>query len=157
MKKILFLFTIIMIGCSSSENMNKKKSKTMDISMYPKAKDNEEQRCITLKPLKDEENYKVEIFITKEMEVDCNYHSLQGEILVKDLQGWGYNYYVFKTEGHILSTQMLCPEESKTKKDIASPSKLLRYNSKLPIIVYMPKGYKLQYKIWSAGKVNTAN
>ncbi len=151
----LFLFATLIIGCGSSQT--KEISQTMDISMFPKAKNNEVQRYISLKPLNNEENYKVELFITKEMEVDCNQHSLQCNIEVKDLQGWGYDYYIFKSDGKTMSTMMMCPETSKTKKDIPSDSKLIRYNSKLPIVVYLPEGYKLKYKIWSSGEVMTAN
>lgn len=122
----------------------------MDTSMFPKAQENQVQHIIELPSLKNEKGYKVEVFLAKEMEVDCNFHSLQGVLLEKDLAGWGYNYYVFQTNGQVMSTMMACPDNVLTKKDVCSESKLLSYNSKLPIIIYTPKGYKAKYRIWNA-------
>ncbi len=128
--------------------VNTSNIKNTDTNMFPKAKQDEVKHIIDLPILKDEQNFKVEVFITKTMEVDCNYHSLQGSLLEKNLSGWGYNYYIFQTNGKVTSTLMACPDNSLTKKDIASESKLLNYNSKLPIVIYTPKEYTAKYKIW---------
>ncbi len=156
MKRILFLLSIFVIygcGSSKSDRNNKRfvpvKIKSMDISMFPKAKADQIQHVIELPTLKDEKDNKVEIFIAKEMKVDCNHHHLQGALLEKELKGWGYNYYIFNTNGEVMSTMMGCPDNKLTLKDINSDSKLLNYNSKLPIVIYTPKGYKAKYKIWS--------
>lgn len=29
---------------------------------------------------------------------------------------------------------------------------LVRYNSKLPVVVYVPEGVEVRYRIWSAGE-----
>ncbi len=29
---------------------------------------------------------------------------------------------------------------------------LLRYNSKLPVVVYVPEGFEVRYRIWQAGE-----
>jgi ecotin len=31
---------------------------------------------------------------------------------------------------------------------------LINYNSKLPVVVYVPEGMDLKYRIWKAGKIN---
>ncbi len=157
MKQVLFFIVIAMISSCATmqtkENLSKtnyKRTEPMDISMYPKADANQVRHIIELAPLKNEETAKVEIYLCKEMEVDCNIHRLEGSLAEKELSGWGYNYYVFETKGKIISTLMNCPDGKLTKKDVVSESKLLRYNSKLPIVVYSPKGYKAKYKIWLA-------
>jgi ecotin len=29
---------------------------------------------------------------------------------------------------------------------------LIRYNSRLPVVVYVPKGVEVKYRVWSAGE-----
>ncbi len=162
MKRIAFLL-VIAIGCFSACESPKQQnddtnntvfkpitSKSVDISMFPEPKENEVQHLIELPPLENEENYNVEIFITKEMEVDrCNEHSLAGLLERNPLDSWGYEYYVFETDGSTLTTLMLCPDETLVKKDVYSKSEMLRYNSRLPIVIYTPKDYNAKYKIWN--------
>ncbi len=159
MKQIILLLVIVVLyGCSSTkktEHVNKNKansslkSESMNISMFPRTKENQFRHLIELSVLQNEKEHKVEIFVVKEIKVDCNTHWLQGELKEKNVEGWGYNYYVFETNGEVLSTLMACPDDTLTKKEVLSQSKLLPYNSKLPIVVYTPNGYKVKYKIWS--------
>lgn len=47
---------------------------------------------------------------------------------------------------------MACPD-GKTKKDfvpVIGEGFVLRYNSKLPIVIYAPKDVEVRYRIWSA-------
>ncbi len=155
MKKIAYLFamTIILSSCMSTKKSTTYKTKSMDISMFPKAKENQVRHVIELSPLKNEKEYKVEIFITKIVEVDnCNYHLLQGNFVGKSLTGWGYDYYEFHTNGMVSSTLMACPDSKLTKKKVASEAQFLDYNSKMPIVIYTPKGYEVQRKIWTVDK-----
>jgi ecotin len=54
---------------------------------------------------------------------------------------------------------MACPD-GKSKKDfvpVVGDGFMLRYNSKLPIVLYVPKDVEVRYRIWSAsGKVEKA-
>ncbi len=157
---IFFMATVVLLSCSSSkytqqdnsknQPINMLKQKSMDTDMFPEAKKEETQHIITLPTLENEQAFKVEVFVTKTMKVDCNHHSLQGALAEKDLSGWGYNYYIFKTNGEVISTMMACPDNTLTQKNVASQSQLLNYNSKLPIVIYTPKGYKVKYKLWKA-------
>ncbi|KAF1019879.1 MAG: Ecotin [Pseudomonas sp.] len=47
---------------------------------------------------------------------------------------------------------MACPDTTKRKDFVPVIGKgfLLRYNSKLPIVVYVPKDVEVRYRIWSA-------
>lgn len=122
---------------------------TIDLSMYPNAPNGFKRICIELEPKDKEELFKIELIPGKTMKVDCNQHRLAGELLQKPIQGWGYSYYSFETKGLIMSTQMACPEEELQEKFIASESKLLRYNSTLPIIIMMPPGFDIRFRIWN--------
>ncbi len=157
MQKIKLPLIVIIILVQLSCKTNNTKQMPFDTSIFPKAKSNQTQHIIQLPKDDNESNCRVEIFITKNMLVDCNIHNLQGEIKTHDLEGWGYDYYTFETKGEITSTLMACPDDKKTQQDVASQSKLLNYNSKIPIIIYTPKGYKAKYKIWRAEKdIHTA-
>lgn len=118
-----------------------------DISMFPKAQENQTQYVIELQPQQNEQNYKVEFFLAKEMQVDCNYHYLASELEEKDLQGWGYNYFELKTNNEVSGTLMACNEEA-NKGEVLSKGYLQDYNSRLPLVIYTPKGYSVKYRIW---------
>ncbi len=159
MKRLTFLLLVMMSlfnGCDCPQQNKSNNtafapinSITKDISMYPKVLKDENQHIIELPNLDNESNYKVEIFVAKEMEVDCNDHFLAGALEEKDVKGWGYNYYTFKTDGSVISTMMACPDNTLTKKDVYSKGQLVAYNSKLPIVIYTPEGYNVKYKIWN--------
>ena len=125
----------------------------IDYSMYPKAKDGFEQKVITLKTLPNESNYEVELFVGKKMLVDtCNNFFLTGIFDEKTVDGWGYNYYQFETNNNVAGTLMGCQDQEKTEKTVHAQAIKARYNSKLPIVVYVPKGFSLEYRIWKAEK-----
>ncbi|MDP6337606.1 MAG: ecotin family protein, partial [Verrucomicrobiota bacterium] len=42
------------------------------------------------------------------------------------------------------------PGTPSVHKFVQGPSKLIRYNSRIPIVVYVPKGAEVRYRIWSA-------
>ncbi|PIE61577.1 MAG: hypothetical protein CSA29_02580 [Desulfobacterales bacterium] len=159
-KLIVFMLTIVLFGCSAYKNehhplnkegsMNTFASNAMVIDMFPEAKKDETQHVIALPAIDNEHEYKVEVFVTKTMAVDCNHHLLAGRLLEKTVSGWGYHYYIFQTNGQVMSTMMACPDSGLVSKDVPSQSQLLTYTSKLPIIVYTPKGYQVKYKLWQA-------
>jgi ecotin len=70
----------------------------------------------------------------------------------KNLEGWGYPFYRLDKVIGPMSTLMACPD-GKSKKDfvpVVGDGFLLRYNSKLPIVLYVPKDIEVRYRIWSA-------
>ncbi len=153
MRKISLVFLVVLSILSScvppQQNRPEKLSFTplttlsADISMYPVASDQEVQHVIELPALDNELNYKVAIFVAKEMEVDCNSYFLQGSLVEKELEGWGYSYYSFETNGEVMSTMMGCPDNSFTKKDsnrlINEAVKLLSDMTGLVAIITEPK------------------
>ncbi|MNN83904.1 Ecotin precursor [compost metagenome] len=51
-----------------------------------------------------------------------------------------------------MSTLMACPDGKSTQDfvPVVGDGFLLRYNSKLPIVLYVPKDIEVRYRIWSA-------
>ncbi len=126
-----------------------------NLKAYPETVGDMERHVIYLSERKNEDALKVELVPGKIMEVDCNQHRLMGQIKEETVQGWGYNYFTFETNGETASTMMMCPDP-KTEKFVYGATEMVRYNSRLPIVVYLPKGIELRYKIWSAGHLSTA-
>ena len=123
---------------------------------YPLPEAGYDRMVIHLEPLTNEDLSKVELLIGKIMEVDCNLHSLSGMLERETIVGWGYSYYILRNAGGpATSTRMACPP-GEEKKDafvqVRGDGQLLRYNSKLPIVVYVPTGIEVHYRIWAAGE-----
>ena len=123
------------------------------VAPYPKAEKGMKRQVIQLTPEKDESTLKVELLIGQTLEVDCNQHRLGGELDSKTLEGWGYDYYVFDKVTSPVSTMMACPDGKKEKQFVMAglgDAGMLRYNSRLPIVVYTPANIDVKYRIWRA-------
>lgn len=150
---IMILFSAF-TATNAGNTMNN--SKQQSAHMFPKAKDGNVRYVINLKKQKNEEELNVEIIVGKTMMVDCNRHFFPGKITEETLDGWGYPYYIAQTNGQAAGTKMLCPEEKKHTEFISIPSLKMQYNSKLPIVIYVPEGFEVKYRIWKAGKYMNA-
>lgn len=157
---LLTLFTVLFanwtLNASSHKYLQKQPEQvTAILKHFPKIKEGMIRHVLLLPELsnKEEMNRKVEIFIGKNMMLDCNQHRLEGKVETKYLDGFGYEYYVLETTGFVQSTLMLCPDEKKTKQFVYTPSFTTYYDSKRPLVIYMPnsKRYEIRYKIWKAG------
>lgn len=122
------------------------------VAPYPKAKDNQVRHVIDLQKIDNEDNYQVELIVGKEIMVDCNHQWFGAELSSKTLEGWGYDYYVVGDLNGPMSTMMGClNQEDKlafVKTDMGKDA-FIRYNSKLPIVVYTPKDVDVKYRVWS--------
>ncbi|WP_245729324.1 serine protease inhibitor ecotin [Niabella drilacis] len=157
-----FLFlAIALISCGTTKKtgttMTKNEEAQKQLEHFPKEKKGY-KRYVILLPAKgaEEADLKVELMPGKVMPTDCNTRSLNGKIAEKDLQGWGYTYYEFSSNGTVVSTMMACPDSKKTERFVGARTEQIRYNSKLPVVVFVPDGYELKYRIWNAGGTSDA-
>ncbi|WP_145559519.1 serine protease inhibitor ecotin [Yersinia mollaretii] len=125
------------------------------IAPYPAAEAGMTRQVIYLEPQKDESNFKVELLIGKTLEVDCNHHMLGGNLETRTLSGWGFDYLVMEKISGPASTMMACPDNSRHPQFVVAnlgDAAMQRYNSRLPIVVYVPQGVDVKYRIWQAGE-----
>ncbi|WP_394238337.1 serine protease inhibitor ecotin [Pseudomonas anguilliseptica] len=119
---------------------------------YPAAAEGYHRHVIELPAQANEAEHKVELIAGKTLEVDCNQQRLGGQWQEKTVEGWGYNYYQLSQVGPAISTLMACPDNSRKQAfvPVGGEPLLVRYNSKLPLVIYAPADAQVRYRIWSA-------
>lgn len=131
-----------------------------DLKPFPEAEAGYRRVVIRLPVVDVPDDRRVELIFGKMMEVDCNRHFLSGQLKRKVAQGWGYDYFVLGKIGGPASTMMACPPDEPKKNTFVrvSPGRdeaqngWQRYNPKLPIVIYVPDGIEVRYRIWTADK-----
>jgi len=126
-----------------------------NMSPYPKAESGFERVVFRLPERQDEIDHKVEILVGQTLSVDCNTTWFNGDLDRRVAEGWGYPYYVLSAVVGPASTMMACPPDSEMKQafvPVRGEGFLQRYNSKLPVVTYVPEGFEVRYRIWSAGE-----
>ena len=123
---------------------------------FPAAKAGMERFVIVL-PQKErgkEQDLKVELTVGKDMLTDgVNLVRLVNTIEARQLEGWGYTYYEVAGSDETVSTRMAPPAGAPMVKTFVTAAPLyVSYNSRLPIVVYVPTGYVVRYRLWHASK-----
>ena len=128
-----------------------------ELKAFPMAKDGMQRFVIVLphKERGEEDDFRVEIIVGREMLTDgVNRVRLANTIEPRSLEGWGYTYYEVTGSSETLSTLMAPPEGAPKQWAFVTAAPLqIRYNSRLPIVVYAPSGYEVRYRLWSASEV----
>jgi ecotin len=109
-------------------------------------------------PRQDEESaFKVELIIGKTVRTDtANRYFFAGKLETENLPGWGYDRHILRQLGPMAGTLMALDPQAPTIErfiTLGGEPKLLRYNSSLPIVVYLPEGVELRHRLWRAGPI----
>ena len=112
-------------------------------------------RYVLQLPQQDNESeFKVELLVGKTVQIDeKNQYFFGGKIQEKTIKGWGFPRYLVRELGPMAGTLMAVdPNAPRVSRFIRLGGEpyLIRYNSRLPIVVYVPKGVEVRYRIWSA-------
>ncbi|MFC5388166.1 serine protease inhibitor ecotin [Brevundimonas bullata] len=127
------------------------------LKAFPAASAGQTRHVITLPAQADESALKVELILGKTQTVDCNRQFFGGRLETRTAEGWGYDYYVLPALGNAASTMMGCPPGSERQAFVTTQEQpLIRYNSRLPVVVYAPSDVEVRYRVWRAGETQTA-
>ncbi len=125
-----------------------------NLSAFPPAEAGMVRHVLTLPEHEDEAGLNVELVVGRTVEVDAvNRHFFTGSVVAETIEGWGFTRYVVPELGPMAGTLMAVePDAPKEARFIALGGEpyLIRYNSRLPIVVYVPEGVEVRYRIWSA-------
>jgi len=146
MKKMLIFALLLPLAAVASDQPTNMKP-------YPAAENGFTRMVFRVPAAEDEAARKVEIVIGKTLSIDCNRTSFTGALDRHVAEGWGYPYFVLEKAGGPVSTRMACPPDTENQQafvTVTGEGFLQRYNSKLPMVVYVPEGFEVRYRIWAA-------
>jgi ecotin len=102
----------------------------------------------------DESALKVELIVGKTVQTDGqNRLFFGGRIETETIKGWGFPRYIVRKLGPMAGTLMAVdPNAPKVSRfvTLGGDPYLIRYSSRLPIVVYAPEGAEVRYRIWAA-------
>ncbi len=126
-----------------------------NMKAFPPADEGMVRYVLQLPEQVNESAFKVELIAGKTVEVDeANRYFFAGKIEEQTISGWGFPRYILSKLGPMAGTLMaINPNAPKVNRFITVGGEpyLIRYNSRLPIVVYAPEGVEVRYRVWSAG------
>lgn len=139
-------------------------AEAIDPAIFPQAEAGYTQHVLAVAPRDDEGSALVEIVVGQTMSLDCNQVVMRADLEEETLEGWGYTYYKVDDISKPASTLMGCPDNSTTERFIGlhfGQDAFVRYNSKLPLVIYAPENLTVGYRIWQTDGIlqgqSTAN
>lgn len=126
-----------------------------NLKAFPPAKAGMVRNVIQLPEQDDESAFKLELIVGKAVKIDQgNRYFFGGHIERETIKGWGFSRYTVSALGPMAGTLMAVdPNVPMIDRFITLGGEpyLIRYNSRLPVVVYVPEGVEVRYRIWSAG------
>lgn len=131
-----------------------------NLKAFPPADEGMVRYVINLPQQENEDDWKVELQVGKTVSLDAaNRYFFGGQLVAETIQGWGYTRYVLRELGPMAGTLMAVdPNAPKVDRFITlgGEPQLLRYNSRLPLVVYVPDGVEVRYRFWRADATASA-
>lgn len=144
MKKFTILLLLAASASTQADNMK----------AFPPAAPGMVRYVIQLPAVDNEDEVKVQLKVGTTVEVDpVNTNFFAGQIQALDIPGWGFTRYVVEDIGPMAGTLMAPPPDAaKIQRFISLGGEpyLIPYNSRLPIVVYVPEGTEVRYRLWQA-------
>jgi ecotin len=121
---------------------------------FPPADEGMTRYVISLPKQKDETSFRVELIIGKTVKTDAtNSYFFGGTLETENIPGWGFDRYILRKLGPMAGTLMAVdPHAPQVERfiSIGGEARFLRYNSRLPLVVYVPAGVEVRYRLWRA-------
>jgi ecotin len=142
----LFCLLVFSSACLVADDVGR------ELKAFPAAGEGMSRHVITLPEQPEEDLLKVQLLIGKRVKLDAhNRYFFGGKLESETIKGWGYERYILKSLGPMAGTLMAVdPQAPKVERFITlgGEPQLLRYNSRLPMVIYVPKGVEVRYRIW---------
>jgi ecotin len=127
---------------------------------FPPAEEGMVRYVLQLPKQADESVFKVELIVGKKVRVDeKNSYFFGGNMEKETIKGWGYPRYTVSELGPMAGTLMaIDPNLPKVDRFITLGGEpyIIRYNSRLPIVVYVPEDVEVRYRIWTTAAESKA-
>ncbi|XXT21226.1 ecotin family protein [Sorangium sp. So ce429] len=121
-----------------------------NLKPYPQTMNEKRRIVIDLPRLEDEDRARVEISFSKLLEgSDCNRKWISGTIKEGTIEGWSYPYWEVNSGGEIRSTLMGCGNTPTKTERVFGEREMIRYNSKLPLVIYVPEGLDAEFRTFT--------
>ena len=125
-----------------------------NMKAFPAAEEGMARFVIPVPKQDDEGAFKVELIIGKTVTTDAqNRYFFGGKLETETIAGWGFDRHILRKLGPMAGTLMAVdPNAPKVERfiSVGGEPHLLRYNSRLPIVVYVPEGVEVRYRFWRA-------
>lgn len=105
-----------------------------------------QRHVVNLPPLDNERLHRAELLGGKTLRVDCNRHGMDGHFAPRQVPGRPDPYWVLVSKGEVMSTRMGCPPGSERQQFVGAESLLVPYNSRLPLVVFVPDGFEFRWR-----------
>jgi ecotin len=134
----------------------------LDLKPYPPAAAGQQRWVFQLNPLlrpspdagisANPADWRVQLIVGRELEVDCNTHHYAGQLRRESVPGWGYPVVRLDRLGPLIATRRACPDQAPERRfvSLAGEPFLLPYNVSLPVVVYVPEGVQVRWRLWKA-------
>lgn len=127
------------------------------LAAFRTASEDETRFVVWVEPQSDETKYQVELLVGKVLSVDCNRHTFGGKLSRKTLLRGGQTYHAIKAVGALAATRMACPDAATHDEFVTLGGEpyMVPYRSNAPIVVYVPVGFEVRYRLWRADETLT--
>jgi ecotin len=141
----IVLFTLVFISLAFAAD---------DMKAFPPAEEGMTRHVINLPKQDDETTFKVELMVGKMVRTDAvNRYFFGGTLETESIPGWGFDRYILRKLGPMAGTLMAVnPDAPQVERFISlgGEARLLRYNSRMPLVVYVPVGVEVRHRVWHA-------
>jgi len=119
---------------------------------FPPAEQGMTRHVIELAKQEDETAFRVELIVGRTVTTDAtNRYFFGGTLETENIAGWGFDRYILRKLGPMAGTLMAVdPSAPQVERfvSLGGEARLLRYNSRLPLVVYVPAGVEVRYRVW---------
>lgn len=122
---------------------------------YPPAGEGQKRIIFALEPHEEQEerdSYMLQIFPGYEVDAaaDVDENTVTGNIEECSVEGYGYSYYRVKVDSAVAPE----PAHSTAPRRFVTVANLpmVAYDSRRPVVVYLPEDAQLRYSVWTSGK-----